>query len=874
MNSSASLFSLKDWQRAALARMLVGDRSPDDEASGADADAGDDGAPGAGARGAGAGSAWSDDWKVLVLDADTRGIVAPLLSVPELRSLAVTLHLAIDAPRDALPDVSAVYFVRPTGANVAAIAADAAAGRYRDAHVHFASPVQRDVLESFARACVEQGCVARVRRVWDQHLAFVALEPRLFTLNLRNGFASYRSPRAANENDGAAVLDFARQTAQGLLSVFGTVGSVPVIVFAQGGPAELVARALDELVRDHLGSANLGAFGAAAGGVGAQPVPLPGRRRPEPLGFGAGARPALVLLDRDVDVTAPLAHCSTYQALVDDCFGPITLNRVVVPDTGALGADAKGGASAEDSAGAGGALGVLASAMSSLWGAGAGGAAGKKAGGRTLFLDPDTDAFWRVHACDDYQRAVESQESEAKDAAAHEEELRRSRARLGASAVASEAAAAATLALGSNGPDASAATLLSAINSMPELLKRKKMLEVHAGVLTALFRIALEGRGMNRFAEAEAPAQQFGEPLDRAVVLQICAEGGEGRVFDDRLRLAAIHLLTCPLVTAASGGGGGVGVAGGGAAAAGAPGSSASAAAGFSGASSPAAILDSEADALLTALKASLSSPITESANAAASGAAAAAAAPPLSAAAVAQQQRANAVLAYVKHLRSTAAAAAGGFGGASFGNGGGGGFSLSQAVGVGGGAGGALLDAGGRLFGNIFSAASQVARSAARGAARLVAGEARMPVTRIVQAVCEGRPSLAQGSGANVESFGVLDPRMGVGRPGGGAQAQAQLYGSYVAAANAAASAAAAGGPAAGGAAMGAAAAAQAVGFRNAFVFVVGGGCYSEAHDVFRYANAAEPRRCVVYGSTDLVNGKTFVDQLEGLGNEISGGR
>jgi hypothetical protein len=240
----------------------------------------------------------------------------------------------------------------------------------------------------------------------------------------------------------------------------------------------------------------------------------------------------------------------------------------------------------------------------------------------------------------------------------------------------------------------------------------------------------------------------------------------------------------------------------------------------------------------------------------------------------VAQQQRANAVLAYVKHLRSTAAAAAGGFGGASFGNGGGGGFSLSQAVGVGGGAGGALLDAGWRLFGNIFSAASQVARSAARGAARLVAGEARMPVTRIVQAVCEGRPSLAQGSGANVESFGVLDPRMGVGRPGGGAQAQAQLYGSYVAAANAAASAAAAGGPAAGGAAMGAAAAAQAVGFRNAFVFVVGGGCYSEAHDVFRYANAAEPRRCVVYGSTDLVNGKTFVDQLEGLGNEISGGR
>jgi peptidylprolyl isomerase len=63
---------------------------------------------GAGAPGAG----WADDWKVLVLDADTRAIVGPLLSVPDLRAHGVTLHVAIDAPRDLLPDVAPKHVER------------------------------------------------------------------------------------------------------------------------------------------------------------------------------------------------------------------------------------------------------------------------------------------------------------------------------------------------------------------------------------------------------------------------------------------------------------------------------------------------------------------------------------------------------------------------------------------------------------------------------------------------------------------------------------------------------------------------------------------------------------------------------------------
>ena len=826
------MFSLKDWQRASLSRLLSSDLSNSTlevEQDGNDAFHS---------------SSWSDDWKVLILDNDTRSIIAPLLSVGELRSLAVTLHLTIDAPRDALPDVSAVYFVRPTPTNVAAIATDAAVSRYRDASVHFASPVSRPVLEGFARACVESGSVSRIKKVVDQHLAYVALESRLFSLNMRSGFAAYRSPSSANVNDGEGIRSFAQQTAVGLLSVFSTIGTVPVIIFQNGGPSELVARSLDELIRDHLGSPGMGAFGSLGGGgagaAGAMPLPLPGRKRPEPLGFGAGSRPVLVLVDRDLDLVAPLAHSNTYQSLVDDCFGPITSNRVVIPES------ALPSGSSESSIVGDAATGGFFSAALSFIGVGSG-AGQKRAGGqgKTVYLDADADPFWRNHAGDDYQRAVEAQENEAKDAAAREDALRQSRAALGASGIADDAAMAAQLALGTSGPDASASTLLTAINSLPELLKRKKMLEVHASILMALFKTALESRTMNAYTDLETALLQ-GEPLDRNGVLQLCADNAEGRVFEDRLRLAAMHLLTCPLSSTLN--------------------ASSSSSASVNASSSPAGVLESEMQILLSTLQSSLVGPEKTSAEGTPSSSSAK---KPNNASAetASLMRRAALVLGYVKHLRGVAAATSGGFG--AGGSSQTGGFSLSQAVG--GGTGGALLDAGGRLFGNILSAASSVARSAARGAARLVAGEARMPLTRVVSAICEGKPSSAPGFG--LEAYGVLDPRVG-GRARGGASSQAQSYGAFAAQANAAATAAAAGGSqlsASSSAAVGAAAAAQSATFKNAFVFVVGGGCYGEAHDVQRWAEKAEPRRTIVYGSTDLVNGKTFLDQLESLGQETS---
>ena len=57
-------------------------------------------------------------FKVLVLDKQTKDIIAPLLKISDLRKYGVTLHLMISTERQSIPDVPAIYFVDATEENI------------------------------------------------------------------------------------------------------------------------------------------------------------------------------------------------------------------------------------------------------------------------------------------------------------------------------------------------------------------------------------------------------------------------------------------------------------------------------------------------------------------------------------------------------------------------------------------------------------------------------------------------------------------------------------------------------------------------------------------------------------------------------------
>ena len=173
------------------------------------------------------------DWKVLILDEPCRELLAPLVSVNELRARGVTLHAPIESPRDALGDVAAVYLCRPSAANAARIAKDAAQALYGALHCNWSRRAERKVLEGFARelaaAPPREGLPAAedlVRSVWDRHVDFVALEPRLFHLRLQRRLkevcgAGLAAPEGAKGDGGDARPDMTGGGAQRLKAALG-----------------------------------------------------------------------------------------------------------------------------------------------------------------------------------------------------------------------------------------------------------------------------------------------------------------------------------------------------------------------------------------------------------------------------------------------------------------------------------------------------------------------------------------------------------------------------------------------------------------------------------------------------------------------------
>ncbi|KAG9114438.1 Vesicle trafficking between the ER and Golgi, partial [Ceratobasidium sp. 392] len=260
-------------------------------------------------------------WKVLVLDEQSKDVLATVLRVQDLRDSGVTLHVQLHSHRPPLPDVPAIYLVAPTLANVQRIAEDLTQNLYESSHISFTSPLPRAILEEFAALVARDGTSELVAQVLDQYLDFLVPSPSLFSLLpptksktqvegeggstvKGNSYALLNSPKATEEDIEGEV----DRIANGLFSVIVTLGQVPYIRSPRGNAAEMIARKLESKIRDHLHGSSTA---RSSGGPGLF-------SQSEGSGLGGLSRPVLILWDRNLDLVPMLSHSWTYQALVHD----------------------------------------------------------------------------------------------------------------------------------------------------------------------------------------------------------------------------------------------------------------------------------------------------------------------------------------------------------------------------------------------------------------------------------------------------------------------------------------------------------------------------------------------------------------------------
>ena len=284
------------------------------------------------------------------------------------------MHAVVSDARDGIPDVPAVYFLRPTPENVAAIAADAAARRYKAQYVYFTQPIARSTLQSLAQQMVAANASSLLARVVDRYNDFVTLGSDLFSLAQPAAFADLHRPGQGKEEVMAATHAIAQQ----LLCVCVTLGVVPIIQATTRGPEMAVAQQLAAMLRacvaeDGGGIARDSVFGAAHPTAASA---VTGHVRVE--------RPLLLLLDRSLDLCSMLTHPSSYGGFIADTLG-LKGNRARIPPSADAGAGARGEA---------------------------------------VDLDVRTDAFWEEFSAAPLPGAIEGNDAQLKALVAEERKLR------------------------------------------------------------------------------------------------------------------------------------------------------------------------------------------------------------------------------------------------------------------------------------------------------------------------------------------------------------------------------------------------------------------------------------------------------------------
>jgi hypothetical protein len=208
----------------------------------------------------------------------------------------VTLVEPVYLRREPQPAMEAVYYLTPCAASVEALIRDfeQEANMYAAVHLLFTKRLPDDLLARLKQSPVK----SKIRLLRELYLDYLAVEQRVFHLDMQQALWNMYSPDAGNEKEVQL-----RRMADKLLTVLATLEQEPIVRYSAG---HHLSNHLANVLRE-----KMDAFKALGAGW-----PSADSKKPRPL---------LLVLDRSYDMVSPFLHELTYQAMCQDLL-PINEN--------------------------------------------------------------------------------------------------------------------------------------------------------------------------------------------------------------------------------------------------------------------------------------------------------------------------------------------------------------------------------------------------------------------------------------------------------------------------------------------------------------------------------------------------------------------
>ncbi|KAJ5677772.1 uncharacterized protein N7477_003405 [Penicillium maclennaniae] len=239
-------------------------------------------------------NAGGNEWKVLVVDEQSRKLINSAVKEEEILNLNVSNVEQIEQRRMSNPDMDALYILTPEAWIVDCLMADIEVGRYRKAILVWTS-----FLDPQQRARLDRSQIAR-DRIADYRIMNINFYPR------ESRVVTFRDPWSFpvlfHPGCNHLVKNHLQELAQKVVSLCACLGEYPVIRYYRPRAPTHEAGVLSSHLARFIQS-ELDQFAQFQ-----RDFPPPSNR----------PRGVLLVVDRSMDIFAPLLHEFTYQAMVHD----------------------------------------------------------------------------------------------------------------------------------------------------------------------------------------------------------------------------------------------------------------------------------------------------------------------------------------------------------------------------------------------------------------------------------------------------------------------------------------------------------------------------------------------------------------------------